>query len=78
MRIRYMRDSNSQNFFKEDSDNCNRSSVFDFYISHYQTLKTDLTLNKVDILRLKVTKMLRILRQKFCESRPSFPIQSKV
>ncbi len=44
---------------------CNGASVFDFYNSHFQTLiietlEIDLTLNKFDILRLKVTKILRI------------------
>jgi hypothetical protein len=56
-----------------------RASVFDFYSSLYQILiviililKMYLTSNKIDLLMLKVTKILRSLLKKFCESLPRY------
>jgi hypothetical protein len=68
---------------------CIKKSVFDFYSNHYQTLimenlKIDLTTNKLKILRLKFTIILRLkvtkiseFLMKFCEYGPRTLIRDR-
>ncbi len=67
---------NLQNFFRKICKNfvvsrckfvsCKKVLLFDFYNVQYQTLIiSSFTLYKLNILRLKVTKILRIVPKKF-------------